>query len=89
MRLAACTFHVASSAGLLTHWSSRSVRLAPLSGEAAVEAGSAGVVQVPDPVDRLIIATARDMGATLVTRDRRIRDYAAASMAVRVHDASR
>jgi PIN domain nuclease of toxin-antitoxin system len=66
-----------------------SVRLAPLSGEAAVEAGSAGVVQVPDPVDRLIIATARDMGATLVTRDRRIRDYAAASMAVRVHDASR
>ena len=66
-----------------------SVRLAPLSGEAAVEAGSAGVVQVPDPVDRLIIATARDMGATLVTRDRRIRDYAVASMAVRVHDASR
>ena len=65
------------------------VRLAPLSGEAAVDAGAAGVTEVPDPIDRLIIATAREMGATLVTRDRRIRDYAAASSAVRVHDASR
>jgi PIN domain nuclease of toxin-antitoxin system len=65
------------------------VRLAPLSGDAAVDAGAAGVSEVPDPVDRLIIATAREMGATLVTRDRRILDYAKASSAVRVQDASR
>jgi PIN domain nuclease of toxin-antitoxin system len=65
------------------------VRLAPLSGDAAVEAGRAGVVQVPDPVDRLIIGTAREMGATLVTRDRRILQYAADTSAVSAHDAAR
>lgn len=66
-----------------------SVRLAPLSGPAAVDAGGGGVAQVPDPIDRLIIATAREMGATLVTRDRRMLDYATSSSAVRVQDASR
>jgi PIN domain nuclease of toxin-antitoxin system len=30
-----------------------------------------------DPADRLLIATARDLGVPLVTRDRRILDYAA------------
>jgi PIN domain nuclease of toxin-antitoxin system len=30
-----------------------------------------------DPADRLLIATARDLGGPLVTRDRRILDYAA------------
>lgn len=31
-----------------------------------------------DPADRMIVATARVIGATLMTRDRRILDYAAA-----------
>jgi PIN domain nuclease of toxin-antitoxin system len=30
-----------------------------------------------DPADRLLIATARQLGVPLVTRDRRILDYAA------------
>ena len=30
-----------------------------------------------DPADRLLVATARDLGVPLVTRDRRILDYAA------------
>ncbi len=28
-----------------------------------------------DPVDRIIVATARDLGATLITRDRALLDY--------------
>lgn len=30
-----------------------------------------------DPADRILVATARELGATLVTRDRRIIEYAA------------
>src|SRR5512139_499097 len=40
-----------------------------------------------DPVDRILIATARLTGATLVTRDRRILDYAAKGY-LRVLDAT-
>lgn len=40
-----------------------------------------------DPVDRILIATARVTGATLVTRDRRILDYAAKGY-LRVLDAT-
>lgn len=36
-----------------------------------------------DPADRLIVATARHLGAQLITRDGAILDYAAASKAVR------
>lgn len=32
----------------------------------------------PDPADRMLVATARDLGATLVTADERILDYARA-----------
>ena len=28
-----------------------------------------------DPADRIIVATARDLGATLITRDRALLDY--------------
>ena len=31
-----------------------------------------------DPADRIIAATARELGATLVTADRKLLDYAAA-----------
>jgi PIN domain nuclease of toxin-antitoxin system len=65
------------------------VRVAPLSMEAALEAGRIGAAAVPDPVDRLLIATAREVGATLVTADRRILDYAEAVRGVTVHDARR
>jgi PIN domain nuclease of toxin-antitoxin system len=65
------------------------VRLAPLTADAAMDAGRIGVSHLADPVDRLLVATARQTSATLVTRDRRMLDYARQTSAVRVHDASR
>jgi PIN domain nuclease of toxin-antitoxin system len=64
-------------------------RLALLTTDAAIDAGTMGGALVPDPIDRLLIATARQSNATFVTADRRIVDYAAATSAVRVHDARR
>jgi PIN domain nuclease of toxin-antitoxin system len=48
----------------------------PPSAQVAVEAGLLDSRSFPgDPVDRLIYATARSLGATLVTRDRAIRAF--------------
>ena len=41
-----------------------------------------------DPADRILMATARDIGARLVTRDRRILQYAESTLALAVLDAS-
>jgi PIN domain nuclease of toxin-antitoxin system len=49
----------------------------PLLPKVAVEAYSLPDAFHRDPVDRLIVATARVIDATLMTRDRRILDYAA------------
>ena len=49
----------------------------PLLPQIAVEACSLPEVFHRDPADRLIVATARVANATLMTRDRRILDYAA------------
>jgi PIN domain nuclease of toxin-antitoxin system len=49
--------------------------LAPLSPEIAVDACRLPADPGGDPADRMIVATARQNGATLVTRDRRILDY--------------
>jgi PIN domain nuclease of toxin-antitoxin system len=65
------------------------IRLAPLSLDAAVDAGAIGREVVPDPLDRLIAATARQMGATLVTRDSRLLEYAASTGSVRALNAAR
>lgn len=51
------------------------IRLAPITPAVAVDS-----VRLPgdfhaDPADRLIIATARELGATLLTADRAILDY--------------
>jgi PIN domain nuclease of toxin-antitoxin system len=64
-------------------------RLAPPPIEAALEAGRIGTSSVPDPIDRLLIGTARYTDATLVTADRRILDYAATRRDLRTHDARR
>lgn len=50
----------------------------PLSPEIAIEAGDLPGGFRSDPADQIIVATARMTGATLITRDRRIVDYAAA-----------
>jgi PIN domain nuclease of toxin-antitoxin system len=65
------------------------VRLAPLSTESAIDAGSVPRTALADPLDRLLVATARQLDATLVTSDRRILDYASETRNVRVHDAGR
>ena len=62
-------------------------RLAPLPMEAALEAGGMGTV--PDPIDRLLIGTARQSGATFVTADRRILEYGKSAYGLVVHDARR
>jgi PIN domain nuclease of toxin-antitoxin system len=49
----------------------------PLSPQIAIESYALPDVFHRDPADRLIVATARVANATLMTRDRRILDYAA------------
>jgi PIN domain nuclease of toxin-antitoxin system len=49
----------------------------PLSPQIAVESYALPDVFHPDPADRMIVATARVTGATLLTRDRPILAYAA------------
>ena len=51
------------------------VRLAELSPELALDSSSLPGTVHGDPADRILIATARHLGATLVTRDRHIVAY--------------
>jgi PIN domain nuclease of toxin-antitoxin system len=65
------------------------IRLAPVSRDVAVDAGLLPRALVADPVDRLLVATARQADATLVTADSKILAYAAASANLLTHDAGR
>ena len=58
--------------------------VAPLEPEIAVDAVELPAWDHRDPADRMIVATARHIGALLVTRDTAILDYAASAKAVRV-----
>lgn len=62
------------------------IRLAPLFTEVAIDAGSIPRTALADPLDRLIVATARHLDATLLTADARILEYARTGN-VRVQDA--
>ena len=64
------------------------LRLLDLDAGAAVDAGALGHDLVPDPIDRLLVATARGAEMPFVTRDRRILDFASRTRLVHVHDAS-
>jgi PIN domain nuclease of toxin-antitoxin system len=64
------------------------IRIAELTPAAALDAGAIPRNALADPLDRLLVATARDLDATFLTSDRRILDYAAKTRAVRVLDAS-
>jgi PIN domain nuclease of toxin-antitoxin system len=64
------------------------VRLAALSVAIAIDAGSIPRTALADPFDRLIVATARHVDATLLTSDAGILAYASKTANVRVHDAS-
>lgn len=54
------------------------IRLAALTPDIVIDASHLPGDLHGDPGDRLIIATARQLGAAVVTRDRKILDYAAA-----------
>jgi len=54
----------------------------------AIDAGMIPATALPDPFDRCLVATAREYAVPLVTRDRRILDYAKHTGMVRVIDAS-
>jgi PIN domain nuclease of toxin-antitoxin system len=60
------------------------VRLAPLTVEAAAEAAFLPQPFPGDPADRLLVTTARELGAPLVTRDRAIIAFADLTGSVRV-----
>jgi len=64
------------------------VRVAELSTDIAVDAGHIPRSALGDPMDRLLVASARQLDATLLTADRAILAYARGGH-VRVHDASR
>ena len=51
------------------------VELAPLTAEAAIESSRLPGQFHGDPVDRMLVATARSLGATLVTQDSKIVQY--------------
>lgn len=63
------------------------VRIAELSPIVAIDAGMIPRAALSDPLDRLLVATARQLGATFLTADAKVLDYAAATGSVRVHDA--
>jgi PIN domain nuclease of toxin-antitoxin system len=63
------------------------LRIAPVAPDAALDAGLIPREALADPLDRLLVATARYFESTLVTADDRILEYAAETSAVRTHDA--
>jgi PIN domain nuclease of toxin-antitoxin system len=62
-------------------------RIAELTPMIAVDAGQIGRTALADPLDRLLVATARQLGAVFLTADARILEYASATAALSVHDA--
>jgi PIN domain nuclease of toxin-antitoxin system len=58
--------------------------LAPLTPEAATWAGSLDETFPGDPIDRLLYATARDLRLPLVSKDERLRAFAARKRDVQI-----
>ena len=65
------------------------VRMVEFSPAIALDAGTVPRTALADPLDRLLVATARQNDATFVTCDERILDYANARRLVQVHDGRR
>lgn len=63
------------------------VRLATLTAAVAVDAGYVPRTSLADPLDRLLVATARQLDVTFLTSDANILRYAAATNHVRIRDA--
>ena len=56
--------------GFWMHWRSLGVTLVPLEPEIAVASTRLPFEMHSDPADRILVATARHLGATLVTADK-------------------
>jgi len=56
-------------------WVRRALETVPLSPEIAVESNRLPGSPHGDPADRILIATARNLGARLMTRDQALLDY--------------
>ena len=65
------------------------LQVAELTSAIAIEAGSIPAAALPDPIDRVLLATARNLDIPIVTRDARILDYIRTSRIGRAIDASR
>jgi len=63
-------------------------RVLGIDRDIATDASMIPAAALPDPIDRLLVATARAHGLSLVTRDRVILGYAARTRLVRAIDAS-
>ena len=63
------------------------VRIAEVTPPVALDAGHIPRSALADPLDRLLVATARHLVATFVTADDGILEYAVTTGQVRVHDA--
>jgi PIN domain nuclease of toxin-antitoxin system len=63
------------------------VRVAVLTTAIAVDAGYIPRDAVADPLDRLLLATARQLDATFLTGDEKIMEYASRTSSARVVDA--
>ena len=64
------------------------IRMAELSPTMALDAGAIPREALADPLDRLLVATARALEATFLTSDARILEYAAKTRALRTQNAS-
>lgn len=64
------------------------IRMAELSPAMALDAGAIPREALADPLDRLLVATARALEATFLTSDARILEYAAKTRALRTQNAS-
>lgn len=65
------------------------LRIAESTTAMAIEAGAIAREALGDPLDRLLVSTARGLDATFLTRDDRILKYAATRSTLRMHDAAR
>jgi PIN domain nuclease of toxin-antitoxin system len=65
------------------------VRLAELTRTVAVDAGFIPRTALADPLDRILVATARQLGATLLTADTTILEYGKDTGNVRVQELGR
>jgi PIN domain nuclease of toxin-antitoxin system len=64
------------------------LRVLDVDRDIAMDAGLIPAGALADPLDRLLVATAREHQIPLVTRDRRVLDYVAATRALHAVDAS-